>query len=98
MKNLKKIPRNFGAKFCYFGVESNGYKEVNEANEVLPQQKLRALKEDVKNTPDSAEYSNEKTIDSALDAAQKGEKMPNGFEKIPASEFLKRSAEELNRL
>ena len=94
MKNLSKIPRNFSAKFCYLET----LKQTTEVSENLVKGDLNALNQQVKKTPESNEYSSQKTIDASLTAIKNSEEMPTGFEKIKASEFLKRSAEELQAL
>ncbi len=94
MKNLSKIPRNFNAKFCW----QEKPKQATEVSKNLVKGDLNTLNQQVKQTPKSNEYSSKKTIDASLTAAKNGEKMPTGFEKIKASEFLKRSAEELQTL
>ena len=93
MKNLRKIPRNFQAKFCWLEKPSGNI----ESNEVI-QNSLKDLKQNVESTPKSSEYSSQKTIDSALNSVKNDEKLPESFKNIKASEFLKRSAEDLQTL
>ncbi len=112
MKNLLKIPRNFNAKFCWqwksvpsgapyadeYIKERKQSESLRKKESLKTHNSLNNLKTKVESTPGSTEYSNQKQIDSAIKMAKNGEKLPEGFDKIPASEFLKRSAEELRTL
>lgn len=90
MKNLIKISREITTKFCWQEMSSFS-SEKNETTKKI------TLNEEGKTKKET--LNNQESINRSLSAVSVGvETMPNGFEKIPASAFLSRSAEELQTL
>lgn len=95
MKNLKKISRDLSAKFCWQHFLEKPRDGAPYADEIIEEK--AELNEEGKEKKE--ELNNQESITRALTAIEAGaQKLPEGFKKILASEFLKRSAEELQQL
>ncbi len=97
MKNLVKIPRNHGAMFCWENAE--GLKN-NEVVEETPTSKEEADQSVANNqeAADSRKWRNKvNEMIEYMESPNLKEK-PEGFDKIPASKFLKLTAEKLREL